>query len=238
MPCYVHDWSVAENDTPISDETSITDLPVRGRYRPACRADTCASGPTGRPIGKLARRRRWPSGWCTPSPSTPGRGVLPEPLGHSPTHRPTVRRRAVTGPRARRTRRRRQQYRHVRVVHLRPRRPGTGVRAHRPTSTTHRRVDLAGQGRGLNGHAVLDPFAGGLHLLASTSRRRPVLRHRLSGGLTRTSRFIEDAPSHLHDLRLTRHHVVLLADGFIGISDRAGANIEPAGWRSTSMPDT
>ena len=89
---------------------------------------------------------------------------------------------------------------------------------------TRGRVDLAGQGRGLHGHAVIDPFAGGLHLLASTPDGDQSYVTVSPGGLTRTSRFIEDAPSHLHDLRLTRHHVVLLADGFIGISDRAGAN--------------
>jgi carotenoid cleavage dioxygenase len=57
------------------------------------------------------------------------------------------------------------------------------------------------------------------------------------GALTRTIRSIDDAPTRIRQLELTRDDVVLVADGFIGLTARAGANtqsiwfeIDMEGW--------
>ena len=44
------------------------------------------------------------------------------------------------------------------------------------------------------------------------------------GGLTRTIRSIDDAPSRIRQLELTHDDVVLVADGFVGVAARAGVN--------------
>jgi carotenoid cleavage dioxygenase-like enzyme len=87
-----------------------------------------------------------------------------------------------------------------------------------------RRVDLAGALRTLAGHPKVDPNTGELHLL--TFVRDPAQLHvRVSpGGLTRTIRSIDNAPNRIRQLELTRDHVVFLADGFVGVTDRTGLN--------------
>jgi carotenoid cleavage dioxygenase-like enzyme len=85
-----------------------------------------------------------------------------------------------------------------------------------------RRVDLAGANRTLTAHPAVDPVTGELHLL--TFGIDPAQLHvRVStGGLTRTVRSIDGAPGRIRQLALTRDHVVLLADGFLGLIERTG----------------
>ena len=224
MPCCVHDWSVAENDTPISDETSITDLPVSGTLPAGLAGRYLRIGPN--PIHPSAARTATPIGdgmvhavtlTTGGAASYRNRWVMTDAaaqrLGDAPVERPPTRR----------SRRRRQQHRHVRVVHLRPRRQGTGVRAHRrPDHRAARRPRRANAVASTSTQSST-PVTGELHLLASASDGAQTYVTVSPGGLTRTIRCIENAPSALHDLRLTRDHVVFLADGFLGITDRTNA---------------
>ena len=86
---------------------------------------------------------------------------------------------------------------------------------------TMRRVDLAGASRSLTARSKVDPNTGELHVLTFT--RDPSQLHvRVSpGGLTRAVRSIDDAPSRIWQLELTRDHAVLLAEGFVGLTDRS-----------------
>jgi carotenoid cleavage dioxygenase len=92
---------------------------------------------------------------------------------------------------------------------------------------TIRRVDLAGARRSLVAHSKVDPHTGELHLLTCASIGSQLHVAVSRGALTRTIRSIDDAPSMIRQLELTRDDVVLLADGFIGVSARAGTNTQP-----------
>ena len=92
---------------------------------------------------------------------------------------------------------------------------------------TIRRVDLAGARRSLVAHSKIDPHTGELHLLTSASIGSQLHVAVSRGALTRTIRSINDAPSRIRQLELTRDNVVLLADGFIGVTARAGINTQP-----------
>ena len=92
---------------------------------------------------------------------------------------------------------------------------------------TIRRVDLAGARRSLVAHSKVDPHTGELHLLTFASIGSQLHVAVSRGALTRTIRSIDDAPSRIRQLELTRDDVVLLADGFIGVTARAGVNTQP-----------
>ena len=106
---------------------------------------------------------------------------------------------------------------------------GDGALAHELSADleTIRGVDLAGARRALVTPARLDPHTGELHLLTfpGTSCQLHVTVSR--GGLTRTIRPIDDAPTGIRQLELTRDDVVLLAEGFVGLTARAGDNARP-----------
>jgi carotenoid cleavage dioxygenase-like enzyme len=87
---------------------------------------------------------------------------------------------------------------------------------------TVRRVDLAGAHRNLTARSRIDSITGELHLLTSATAPSQLHVAVSPGGLTRTIRSIDNAPSTLRQLELTRDHVVLVADGFLGVTDRAG----------------
>jgi carotenoid cleavage dioxygenase len=89
---------------------------------------------------------------------------------------------------------------------------------------TIRRVDLAGARRSLVAHSKVDPHTGELHLLTFESFRSQLHVAVSRGALTRTIRSIDDAPSGIRQLELTRDDVVLVADGFVGVAARAGVN--------------
>jgi len=101
---------------------------------------------------------------------------------------------------------------------------GDGQLAHEldPGLDTMRRVDLAGAQRTLTGHPKIDTNTGELHLLTFMSDPAQLHVRVSPGGLTRTIRSLDDAPSRIRELELTRDHVVLLADGFLGLTDRTG----------------
>lgn len=83
---------------------------------------------------------------------------------------------------------------------------------------TVRRVDLGGRGRGIGAHPQLDPQTGALHLVSYGDEQA---HHIVSpNSQTRSTFPIADAPGPLHDPLLTHEHVVLLGDGFVGITDR------------------
>ncbi len=86
--------------------------------------------------------------------------------------------------------------------------------------TTLRRVDLAGQSRGMSAYPKRDPHTGDLHVLAVDASGVQAHVVVSSGALTRTSRPIVGAPSRLADLAITRDHVVFVADGFAGVMTR------------------
>jgi carotenoid cleavage dioxygenase len=97
---------------------------------------------------------------------------------------------------------------------------------------TIRRVDLAGARRSLVAHSKVDPHTGELHLLTSASIGAQLHVTVSRGALTRTIRSIADAPSGIRQLELTRDDVVLVADGFTGVTGRAGVNTQPK-WFET-----
>jgi carotenoid cleavage dioxygenase len=87
---------------------------------------------------------------------------------------------------------------------------------------TVRRVDLAGQSRGLAAYPKRDPATGDLHVLAiaATGAQEHVVVS--CGALTRTSRSIAGAPQRIKELAITRDSVVFATDGFIGVTSRDG----------------
>ncbi len=87
---------------------------------------------------------------------------------------------------------------------------------------TLRRVDLAGQHRGLSAYPKRDPITGDLHLLAVAADGAQAHVIVSSGALTRASRPIIGAPGLVRDLALTRDRVVFVTDGFVGVASREG----------------
>ena len=69
-------------------------------------------------------------------------------------------------------------------------------------------------------HATVDPLTGELHLLTFATAPVPAAcRACREVALTRTIRSIDDAPGRIRQLELTRDDVVLVADGFVGVTD-------------------
>jgi carotenoid cleavage dioxygenase len=87
-----------------------------------------------------------------------------------------------------------------------------------PDLDTLRRVDLAGQSRGLAAFPRRDPATGDLHVLAAdaTGAQEHVVVS--SGALTRRSRPVAGVPGRIKDLAVTRDRVLFVADGFIGVT--------------------
>lgn len=82
------------------------------------------------------------------------------------------------------------------------------------------RIDLAGHGRGIGAHPQLDPHTGALHLVSYGDE--PAHHIVAPNSQTRFTVPVPDAPGPLEDLLVTRDHVVLLGDTFLGVVDRAG----------------
>lgn len=101
---------------------------------------------------------------------------------------------------------------------------GDGMLAHELGAglDTMRPVDLAGARRTLTAHPKIDPITGELHLLTFPSDESQLLVSVSAGGLTRTIRSIDNAPNRIRQLALRDDDVVLLADGFVGLTGRSG----------------
>ena len=95
------------------------------------------------------------------------------------------------------------------------------------------RVDLAGASRGIGARPQVDPLTGALHLVSYGDE--PAHHIVSAGGQTRVTRPITAPPGPLTDLLLTRDRFVLLGDGFVGITDRAG-EAQPR-WIAVELTD-
>jgi 8'-apo-carotenoid 13,14-cleaving dioxygenase len=230
MPCCANHWCFPDNDPPVSDETNITDRPVSGTLPAALSGRYLCIGPN--PIGTRAASAEWASGegmvhavtlhpggavsyrnrWILTDAAAQILGIEPVP-GPRHTGPDVVASNVITFGST--------------ILAL-----GDGALAYELTAdlSTRRRVDLAGSGRGLHPHATVDPLTGELHLLAAASDGTHTFTTVSPGALTRTTRCIVDAPGRLRDLAVTRHHVVLVADGSLGVADRTGAHEMAVNW--------
>jgi 8'-apo-carotenoid 13,14-cleaving dioxygenase len=91
-----------------------------------------------------------------------------------------------------------------------------------PDLDTVRRVDLAGQSRGLAPYPKRDPLTGALHVLTATGTSEQAHVVVSSAAFTRTSRTILGAPNPIKDLAITTDRVVFVGDGFVGVMSRDG----------------
>ena len=230
MACCTDHWCLPDNDPSVSDETSIADLPVSGTLPAALLGRFLCIGPDR--IGSQVT----PAGWASRegmvhavtlhaggAVSYRNRWIITDAAAHVLGTEP------VPGPR-----------------HTGPDvvasnvvsfgscifALGDGALAYELTADlgTRRRVDLAGSGRGLHPHAKVDPHTGVLNLLAAAPDGARTFVSVSPGGLSRTCRCIVDAPGRLHDLAVTHDHVVLLADGHIGVTRRPGAPDMIVSW--------
>lgn len=85
---------------------------------------------------------------------------------------------------------------------------------------TRGRVDLAGGGRGVGAHPQVDPLTGAMHLVSYGDE--PALHIVSPRSQTRITVRVPDAPAPLERLLLTRTRLVLLGDGFVGVTRRTG----------------
>ena len=213
--------SSTENDPPVSDETSIADLPVTGTL-PAALAGrylVIGSNPISPPqpgkpasgagmvhaitvhaAGTVSYRNRW----ITTDAAAQALGTEPVP-GPRRGDNDVVASNIITFGST--------------ILAL-----GDGALAYELTAdlATRRRVDLAGAGRGLRPRVDLDRQTGALHLLGAGPGNAQTYVTVSAGAMTRTTRPLDDAPR-VDDLTITRDHVVFLADGLIGVTPRPGA---------------
>ncbi|MCU1360625.1 MAG: carotenoid oxygenase [Ilumatobacteraceae bacterium] len=98
---------------------------------------------------------------------------------------------------------------------------------------TLRRVDLAGQCRGLAATPQRDPITGDLHILANDASEQPVHVVVSARAFTRISRPISGPPTKITALAITRDRVVFVTDGFVGVSALTG-HADP-GWTATGI---
>jgi carotenoid cleavage dioxygenase-like enzyme len=209
------------NYAPVADETIIADLAVEGAIPPALSGRYLRIGPN--PIGNAPQPYDWSIGdgmvhaialnagravayrnrWVTT-------GAASTKLGTEP----------VPGPRPHGT-----DTSNANIVAFGDRVLSLGDNALPYELTTAldtvRRVDLAGEASGMCAHPKTDPVTGELHVISSTdqtpqlhqvisSRGLPTLRHSLT----------PPASVRIHDLAVTRKHVVFFGDGIVGITCR------------------
>ena len=181
MPCCADHWFPTENDPPVSDETSIADLP--GHRIAASGADGPVPGhriQSDRPAGvrqtgeaeqamvhaitlHAAGTVSYRNRWITTDAAAQALGTEPVP-GPPPGDIDVVASNIITFGST--------------ILAL-----GDGALAYELTAelATRRRVDLAGAGRGLRPRVHLDRQTGALHLLGVRSGHRTDLRDRLGG---------------------------------------------------------
>ena len=81
-------------------------------------------------------------------------------------------------------------------------------------------ADLAGGARGVGAHPKLDRVSGELYLISSPGDAASLIHVISPGGMTRRTRSIDNAPGPVRDLALTTRHIVVVADGAIGMVER------------------
>ncbi|MFN8050525.1 MAG: carotenoid oxygenase family protein [Acidimicrobiales bacterium] len=86
-----------------------------------------------------------------------------------------------------------------------------------------RPVDLAGGGRGVGAHPRLDRASGELFLISSPGTTTPFVHVISPGSLTRRTLPVTTAPTAVRDLTISDRHVLLAADGAVGVTTRDGA---------------
>jgi carotenoid cleavage dioxygenase len=209
------------NYAPVADESTITDLPVEGAIPPTLSGRYLRIGPN--PIGNAPHPYNWTLGdgmvhavalhagraisyrnrWVKTDAASTKLGTEPVPgprPGVTDTSNTTVIR--LGG----------------RVLSL-----GEGSLPYELTREldTIRRVDLAGEARGISAHPKTDPATGELHLISSTDR--PPQFHQVisARGLLTFSRPISvPASRRIHHLAVTRRHVVFFGTGIVGVTAR------------------
>jgi 8'-apo-carotenoid 13,14-cleaving dioxygenase len=228
MACSADHGFPTENDPPVSDETNIANLPLTGtlpaalsgRYlvigsnptRPP-QSGTPASGAgmvhaiTVHAAGTVSYRNRW----ITTDAAAQALGTEPVP-GPRRADNDVVASNIITFGST--------------ILAL-----GDGALAYELTAdlTTRRRVDLAGAGRGLRPRVHLDRHTGALHLLGAGPGDAQTYVTVSAGAMTRATRPLDDAPR-VHDLTVTRDHVVFLADGHVGVTPRPGLHEATVAW--------
>lgn len=90
-----------------------------------------------------------------------------------------------------------------------------------PTGTS-RRLDLVGRGHAPVCSPSLDPITGELHVIARDALGGHAHVAVSAGRLTRRSRSIDHAPRGIRGSALTRSHLVVAADGSVGVLPRSG----------------
>ncbi len=195
------------NDAPVLDETTITDLPVSGTLPVALSGQYLRIGPN-----RIDAR------------ALPAEGAARRAMVHAVSLRAG---RAVSY---------RNRWVGTDATNLIPFGSsilalGDGALAYELSAglDTLRRVDLAGARRTLSSQPKVDPITGELHLLTFAADPSQLHVCVSPGGLTRAIRSMDNAPSRIRQLELTRDDVVLLADGFVGVTGRSGVAAE-ATW--------
>jgi len=227
MPSGPQDASRAANKAPVADETTITNLRVAGKLPAALSGHYMRIGPNR--IDAVSRPADWAGGegmvhavsldagraisyrnrWITTDEVAQKLAVEPTP-GPRPVGDDVIAADLIGFGSS--------------ILAF-----GDGALAYELSARldTVRRVDLAGAGRSLVAHSKVDPHTGQLHLLTHASIGSQLHVTVSRGALTRTIRSIDDAPSRIRELELTRDDVVLVADGFLGVAARAGADTRP-----------
>ena len=210
--------SPTENDAPIPDEATLTSLTVDGTLPAALSGRYVRIGPN--PTTATATARRNPDGMVHAVDLHVGRAVgyrnrwiatdqVAATLGTEPTpEAPAAGSDSVAT--------------NVITFGGRTLALGPGALAYELDAqlATVGRVDLAGHGRGIGAHPQIDPMTGALHLVSHGDE--PAHHIVAPNSQTRITSPVNDAPGPLHDLLLTRERLVLIGEGFIGITDRGG----------------
>jgi carotenoid cleavage dioxygenase len=209
------------NYAPVADETTITDLPVEGGIPPSLSGRYLRIGPN--PIGNAPHPYNWTLGdgmvhaialhagraisyrnrWVKTDAASTRLGTEPVPgprPGVTDTSNTTVI--ALGG----------------RILSL-----GEGSLPYELNTglDTVRRVDLAGEARGIGAHPKTDPATGELHVISSIDRL-PQLHQVISarGLLTFSHPISVPAARRIDDLAVTRRHVVFFGTGIVGVTAR------------------
>jgi carotenoid cleavage dioxygenase len=221
------------NYAPVADETTITDLAVEGSIPPALSGRYLRIGPN--PIGNAPQPYDWSIGdgmvhaivlhagravsyrnrWVTTSAASVKLGTEPVPgPHHSGVDTSNTNIVAFGG----------------RILSL-----GENALPYELTTAldTVRRLDLAGEARSMCAHPKTDPVTGELHFISSADQ--PPQLHQVisaSGAITFSRAITPPASGRIHDLAVTRNHVIFFGDGVVGMTGRESQGL--VHWLATT----